>query len=236
MQVVKYILMVLYIIDCLGLIIVTMMQNSDSRGASGTIVGSSSNNFYEKNKGRTREGKLKRWTIILGVAFVVLAVALGIAKARDLKRQNYNVLAVIGDGAMTGGLAYEALNNACKSNTKMVIILNDNQMSISPNVGAMSQYLSNLRTTQKYLNAKDDIQHKLNSMPVIGKPIYNFLDKTKNTVKHTIMPNNVFEALGIRYIGPVDGHDITQLVHVFNRIKNLKGPVLIHVMTKKGKG
>ena len=107
-------------------------------------------------------------------------------------------MAVIGDGAMTGGLAYEALNNACKSNTKMVIILNDNQMSISPNVGAMSQYLSNLRTTQKYLNAKDDIQHKLNSMPVIGKPIYNFLDKTKNTVKHTIMPNNVFEALGIR--------------------------------------
>ena len=133
-------------------------------------------------------------------------------------------------------MALEALDDVGFNKTNMIIVLNDNQMSISPNVGAMSQYLSNLRTTQKYLNAKDDIQHKLNSMPVIGKPIYNFLDKTKNTVKHTIMPNNVFEALGIRYIGPVDGHDITQLVHVFNRIKNLKGPVLIHVMTKKGKG
>lgn len=186
--------------------------------------------------GFPRIGESEYDTFSTGHSSTSIAVALGIAKARDLKRQNYNVLAVIGDGAMTGGLAYEALNNACKSNTKMVIILNDNQMSISPNVGAMSQYLSNLRTTQKYLNAKDDIQHKLNSMPVIGKPIYNFLDKTKNTVKHTIMPNNVFEALGIRYIGPVDGHDITQLVHVFNRIKNLKGPVLIHVMTKKGKG
>ncbi len=186
--------------------------------------------------GFPRIGESEYDTFSTGHSSTSIAVALGIAKARDLKRQNYNVLAVIGDGAMTGGLAYEALNNACKSNTKMVIILNDNQMSISPNVGAMSQYLSNLRTTQKYLNAKNDIQHKLNSMPVIGKPIYNFLDKTKNTVKHTIMPNNVFEALGIRYIGPVDGHDITQLVHVFNRIKNLKGPVLIHVMTKKGKG
>ena len=151
--------------------------------------------------GFPRIGESEYDTFSTGHSSTSIAVALGIAKARDLKRQNYNVLAVIGDGAMTGGLAYEALNNACKSNTKMVIILNDNQMSISPNVGAMSQYLSNLRTTQKYLNAKDDIQHKLNSMPVIGKPIYNFLDKTKNTVKHTIMPNNVFEALGIRYIG-----------------------------------
>lgn len=186
--------------------------------------------------GFPRIGESKYDTFSTGHSSTSIAVALGIAKARDLKCQNYNVLAVIGDGAMTGGLAYEALNNACKTNTKMVIILNDNQMSISPNVGAMSQYLNDLRTTQRYLNAKSDIQHKLNSMPVVGKPIYNFLDKTKNTVKNTIMPNNLFEALGIRYIGPVDGHDIEQLVHVFNRVKNLKGPVLVHILTKKGKG
>ena len=175
-------------------------------------------------------------TFSTGHSSTSIAVALGMAKARDLKHQSYNVLAVIGDGAMTGGLSYEALNNACKSNTNVIIILNDNQMSISPNVGAMSQYLNNLRTTQKYLNAKNDIQNKLNNMPIVGKPIYTFLDKTKNTVKHTIIPNNIFEALGLRYIGPIDGHDITQLVHVFNRIKNLKGPVLVHIMTKKGKG
>lgn len=183
---------------------------------------------------RTEESEYD--TFSTGHSSTSIAVGLGMAKARDLKHQNYNVISVIGDGAMTGGLAYEALNNAGKTNTKMIIILNDNQMSISPNVGAMSQYLNNLRTTQKYLDAKSDIQQKLNNMPVLGKPIYNFLDATKNTVKHTIMPNNLFEALGIKYIGPVDGHDLVQLVHVFNRIKNLKGPVLVHVLTKKGKG
>lgn len=166
-----------------------------------------------------------------------IAVAIGLAKASKLKRDNRNVVAIIGDGAMTGGLAYEGLNNAAKELNNLVVVLNDNQMSIAPNVGAMSNYLNDIRTAQKYLNAKNDIQKKLDNIPLVGEPIKSFLGKTKEDIKHTLMPRtSVFESFGLKYIGPIDGHNVTQLVHVFNRIKSLNEPVFVHILTKKGKG
>ncbi len=165
-----------------------------------------------------------------------IAAAIGLAKARDLRGDTYNVVAVIGDGAMTGGMAYEALNNAGRDNTKLMIILNDNQMSISENVGAMSTYLNQLIVSQKYVNTKSGIQKRLKQMPVGGEKIYNLLSKTKDGIKQMLMPSSIFEELGIKYVGPVDGHDIKQMVHVFNKVKKLNMPVLVHVITKKGKG
>lgn len=165
-----------------------------------------------------------------------ISAALGIAMGRDLRGESFNVAAVIGDGAMTGGLVYEAMNNAGRSNAKMLIVLNDNQMSISENVGAMSRYLSELRTTEKYMDAKNDIKKTLDKVPVVGHTLTNFVGKTKDGLKYSLMPNVMFEQLGIKYIGPVDGHDIKKLVHILNKIKKINGPVLLHVITKKGKG
>jgi 1-deoxy-D-xylulose-5-phosphate synthase len=172
----------------------------------------------------------------VGHSSTSIAVALGLAQADKLAGGNNNTIAVIGDGAISGGLAFEALNNASRAKTKLIIVLNDNQMSIAPNVGAMSNYLNDLRTAQRYLDAKSDIRRKLNSIPVIGEPIKNFLGKTKEGLKHTLIPSSVFEDFGLKYIGPIDGHDINQLIHVFNRVKNINEPVIVHIMTKKGKG
>lgn len=167
-----------------------------------------------------------------------ISVALGMARARDLREENYNIVSVIGDGSMTGGLVYEAMNNVGQSHTKMLIILNDNQMSISQNVGSMSKYLNELRTAQRYQNAKDDVKKTLKNIPVVGQPVYNLLGKTKEGIKYALTTNaNVmFEQLGITYIGPVDGHDIKKLVHLFNKIKKIEQPILLHVVTTKGKG
>ncbi len=165
-----------------------------------------------------------------------IAAAIGLAKARDLRGDTYNVVAVIGDGAMTGGMAYEALNNAGRDNTKLMIVLNDNQMSISENVGAMHTYLNQLIVSQKYVNTKSGIQKKLKQLPIGGDAIYNVLSKTKDGIKQMLMPSSIFEELGIKYVGPIDGHDIKQMVHVFNKVKKLNMPVLVHVITKKGKG
>lgn len=184
---------------------------------------------------KTNESKYDSFNT--GHSSTSIAAAIGLAKARDLSGDNYNVVSVIGDGAMTGGLAYEALNNVGRDKTKLIIVLNDNQMSISENVGAMSKYLSELIITQKYVNAKSGIQKKLNELPVGGKQLYNLLYKSKGTLKNAIMPeNSMFEYLGIKYVGPIDGHDIKRLVNVFNRVKRLEMPVIIHVITKKGKG
>ncbi|MBR6400097.1 MAG: 1-deoxy-D-xylulose-5-phosphate synthase [Firmicutes bacterium] len=165
-----------------------------------------------------------------------ISAALGIANARDLKSESFNVVAVIGDGAMSGGMAYEAMNNAGQLKTKMLIVLNDNQMSISPNVGAMSNYLNQLRLAPKYLSAKKDVQKTLKKVPVIGDGVYNFLGRTKEGIKHSVLPSVMFEQLGLTYIGPVDGHDVKKLIQIINRIKKLDEPVLLHVVTKKGKG
>lgn len=164
-----------------------------------------------------------------------IAAAIGLAKARDLSGSNYNVVAVLGDGAMTGGMVYEALNNAGRDNTKLCIILNDNQMSISKNVGAVSNYLNELITAQKYVDTKSSIQKKLQQSKG-GHVVYDVLNKTKNSLKNFLIPTSMFEQLGIKYVGPIDGHDLPKLIHVLNRVKRLNKPVLLHVITKKGKG
>lgn len=184
---------------------------------------------------KTKESKYDSFNT--GHSSTSIAAAIGLARARDLMGHTNNVVSVIGDGAMTGGLAYEALNNVGRDHTKLIIVLNDNQMSISENVGAMSKYLSELILTQKYMNAKSGLQKKLNNMPVGGKQIYNLLYKGKGSLKNAIMPeNSMFEHLGIKYVGPIDGHDIKRLVNVFNKAKKINMPVLVHIITKKGKG
>lgn len=165
-----------------------------------------------------------------------ISAALGLAKARDIRGENFNVVSVIGDGAMTGGIVYEAMNNAGRNNAKMLIVLNDNQMSISENVGAMSRYLNELRTAEKYMDAKDDIKKTLDKVPLVGHSLTNFVGKTKEGLKYSLIPNSLFEQLGLKYIGPVDGHDIKKLVHILNKVKRINGPVLLHVITQKGRG
>ncbi len=165
-----------------------------------------------------------------------ISAGLGIAQARDLAGENYNVVSVIGDGSMTGGLVYEALNNAVRNNNKFIIILNDNQMSISKNVGAMSQYLSELRSAPKYLEVKKDISDLIKSFPVLGNKLNRILEKTKDGIKYALLPSVMFEQLGVKYIGPVDGHNINSLINVLNKVKKFDKPVLIHVLTVKGKG
>jgi len=165
-----------------------------------------------------------------------ISAGLGIAQAGNLAGANYNVVSVIGDGSMTGGLVYEALNNAARNNGKFIIILNDNQMSISKNVGAMSKYLTELRSAPKYIEVKKDVSELLNSLPVFGSKVIKILEKTKDGIKYALLPSVMFEQLGVKYIGPVDGHDIYNLINVFNKVKKFDKPVLIHLLTTKGKG
>ena len=165
-----------------------------------------------------------------------VSAAVGMARARDLKKEDYNVVAVIGDGALTGGMAYEALNDVGKNNSKLIVILNDNEMSISENVGGMSTHLSKARTATRYLNTKAGIENFLGKMPVAGKGIKKFLRSIKEGIKKMILPSMIFEELGFTYLGPINGHDISELNLVLERAKKIKEPVVIHVLTKKGKG
>ncbi len=165
-----------------------------------------------------------------------ISAALGFAKARDLLNEDYSVVAVIGDGAMTGGMAFEALNDAGQSPNDLIIILNDNEMSINRNVGGLSRHLSKIRTQPIYYKAKEDFDTFLNKFASVGKFAARALDRAKGTIKYMVMPGIIFEDLGIKYIGPIDGHDIDELITVISRARGLKGPVLIHVMTQKGKG
>lgn len=165
-----------------------------------------------------------------------ISAALGFAKARDLLREDYSVVAVIGDGAMTGGMAFEALNDAGRSPNDLIIILNDNEMSINRNVGGLSRHLSKIRTQPIYYKAKEDLDTFLNKFSSVGKFAARALDRAKGTIKYMVMPGIIFEDLGLTYIGPIDGHDIEELTTVISRARGLKGPVLIHVMTQKGKG
>lgn len=165
-----------------------------------------------------------------------ISAALGIAKARDIKQENYSVIAVIGDGALTGGMAFEALNDAGRSPNNLIVILNDNEMSISANVGGLSRYLSKIRTEPIYFKVKEDIDIILSKIPAIGKSAAKALDTVKGTIKYIIMPGVLFEELGFKYLGPINGHDIAGLKKVLSRAKKIKGPVLIHVCTQKGKG
>lgn len=165
-----------------------------------------------------------------------LSAALGYCMARDLSGEDYKVCAVIGDGALTGGLAYEALNNASRLNkSNMLIILNDNEMSISKNVGGMSTNLERLRTSQKYVGLKNNVLSSLENWPN-GECIIRKIRSTKNGIKQLMVPNMVFEDLGIMYLGPVDGHNIKSLLETLEMASKIKGPVLVHVITKKGNG
>ena len=167
-----------------------------------------------------------------------ISAAAGLAAARDLKGEKHEVIAVIGDGSLTGGMAYEALNNIGVSKSKVIVILNDNGMSISPNIGGISTHLGTLRTSKGYLNAKDFIKNKIGSIPSVGKGIADGLAGLKNDIKYTLLEHGgvLFEELGFTYFGPVDGHDLEALCDVLERARNLQEPVVIHVITKKGKG
>ena len=165
-----------------------------------------------------------------------ISAALGMACARDIRGSKEKIIAVIGDGSMTGGLAFEGLNNAGLSNTDLIIVLNDNQMSISKNVGALSNHLVNLRTMPKYLEAKEDVHHALDNMPVVGTAISKTISAVKDGIKYVLLPGVIFEEMGFKYLGPIDGNDIESLVRLFRSARKMKGPILIHVCTRKGKG
>lgn len=165
-----------------------------------------------------------------------LSLALGAACARDMSGEKYNVAAVIGDGALTGGMAMEAINNIGQEQKKMLIVLNDNEMSISENVGAMSNYLTRARTSAGYVKSKKGIDSALEKIPRYGKNIADFVRKTKEHVKYLVSPGIIFEEFGVTYLGPIDGHDIRGMEEVFRRAIKLDEPVIVHVVTKKGKG
>lgn len=172
-----------------------------------------------------------------GHSSVSISAAAGLAAARDLKGEKNEVIAVIGDGSFTGGMAYEALNNIGDSRSKVIVILNDNGMSISPNTGSMSKYLGNLRTSKGYLSAKNFVKNKIGRLPSVGENLAHGLAVFKNDLKYTMMGNGIlFEELGFTYFGPIDGHDLNELSNALIKAKNLNEPVLVHVITKKGKG
>ena len=165
-----------------------------------------------------------------------ISAGLGIAQARDILGEDYSVISVIGDGALTGGMAYEALNNAAQMKKNFIIILNDNEMSISPNVGGMSKYLGSVRTREGYTALKKGVENALNAIPGVGKSIATGVSMVKNSIKQFFVPGMLFEDMGITYLGPVDGHDVNAMVQVLTEAKRMQKAVLVHVITKKGKG
>lgn len=165
-----------------------------------------------------------------------LAAGLGYVEARELLGKDYKVVSVIGDGSLTGGMAYEALNNASHLKSNYIIVLNDNNMSISENVGGMSMYLDGLRTTHFYNDLKKGVTNTLNKIPGAGEKIVKGIRKTKNSIKQLFVPGMLFEDMGITYLGPVDGHDIKKLYRTFKEAQKMDNAVLVHVLTKKGKG
>ena len=165
-----------------------------------------------------------------------ISAGLGLAWARELQGEDYKVVSVIGDGALTGGMAYEAMNNAAALKKNFMIILNDNNMSISENVGGMSRHLSKLRTSSNYAELKEGVQTSLEKIPVYGERIVSGIRKTKSSIKQMVIPGMIFEDMGIMYLGPVDGHDIDAMLKVFQEASHVPGPVLVHVLTKKGYG
>lgn len=165
-----------------------------------------------------------------------ISAGLGLVAARNMQNENYSVVSIIGDGSMTGGMAYEALNNAARQKGNFIIVLNDNNMSISENVGAMSRYLDGLRTAEAYTELKRGVEDKLKKIPGRGEKIVYQIRKTKSGIKQLIVPGMFFEDMGITYLGPVDGHDLKKMIKVLREAKRLGRPVLVHVLTKKGKG
>lgn len=165
-----------------------------------------------------------------------ISAATGLAKARDIRDGVQKIFAVIGDGALSGGMAYEALNNAARLKSNLIIVLNDNQMSIARNVGGMAGYLGNIRTNTNYMGLKEDVEKVLKKMPHIGERITTSIRGFKDVLKRVFIPGMLFEDMGIKYIGPIDGHDVKKMVSAFDGASKVKGAVLVHVCTKKGKG
>lgn len=165
-----------------------------------------------------------------------ISAALGYACARDINNDANHVIAVIGDGAMSGGLAFEGINNASRLKTNFIVILNNNEMSISQNVGGMSRYLNKLRTNPKYVKTKGEVSSTITKIPFVGKSLYNTISTVKSLFRSMLIKSPVFDELGFICIGPVDGHNIEELTEVLERVKSIKGPVMIHTYTKKGKG
>ncbi|WP_031309248.1 1-deoxy-D-xylulose-5-phosphate synthase [Brevibacillus laterosporus] len=165
-----------------------------------------------------------------------LSGAMGMASARDLKKENYHVIGVIGDGALTGGMAFEALNHIGHEKKNVIVVLNDNEMSIAPNVGAMHNYLGKLRTDHIYNRAKDEIESLLKAIPAVGGKLAQLAEKVKDSMKYMLVSGILFEELGFTYIGPIDGHNLELVIDSLRTAANTRGPVLLHVITKKGKG
>lgn len=165
-----------------------------------------------------------------------ISAGLGLAVARDLCGDTNKVISVIGDGALTGGMAFEAMNNAAKLDTNFIIVLNDNEMSISHNVGGMSQYLDSIRTADSYQELKNDVMDSLQKIPIYGERMVKRIRKTKSSIKQLFIPGMLFENMGLTYLGPVDGHNIQQLIRTFKKASRVNGAVIVHVITKKGRG
>jgi len=171
-----------------------------------------------------------------GHSSTAISAALGLACARDLAGQKGKVVAIVGDGSMTGGQSFEGLNNAGRANTDLLVVLNDNGMSIGKNVGALSRHLNEIRTAPSYLNAKSRAHGLLDALPVAGEVLSRGIERVKDVVKYALVKGVLFEELGFRYFGPIDGHDVEALIAMLHRIKDIRGPVLLHVLTQKGKG
>ncbi|MDU4695181.1 MAG: 1-deoxy-D-xylulose-5-phosphate synthase [Paenibacillus sp.] len=165
-----------------------------------------------------------------------LSAAMGMALARDLKGESNRVIAIIGDGALTGGMAFEALNHIGHEKKDLMVILNDNEMSIAPNVGALHNYLTKIRSDRNYLRAKDEVEQLLKKIPAIGGKVAKTVERVKDSLKYLMVSGVLFEELGFKYLGPVDGHDLPGLIDSFKQANNVSGPVLVHVLTTKGKG
>jgi 1-deoxy-D-xylulose-5-phosphate synthase len=183
---------------------------------------------------KRRESEHDVWEA--GHSSTSLSAALGMAVARDLAHEKHHVVAVVGDGALTAGMAWEALNQAGHLGTRLVVVLNDNSMSIAPNVGALSRYLTALRSRPSYQRLKQDVETVLEAVPIFGTPVLRAAERVKDGLRALVLPGNVFEELGFEYFGPINGHALDDLLPVLERVKSVKGPVLLHVITQKGKG
>lgn len=175
-------------------------------------------------------------TFNTGHSSTSISAAMGFAKSRDIKGEHNSVIAIIGDGALTGGMALEALNHVGSTNTNMIVILNDNEMSISKNVGGINEFLTKLRSRKSYRKSNDKWKKIIGSIPLVGNVLVKIVSKLKEAVKSAIIPKMYFEDIGFTYLGPIDGHNIEDMEAIFEKTKEMDGPILIHVLTKKGKG
>ena len=191
---------------------------------------------YGGISGFTKRNESEHDVFDVGHSSTSISAALGFAEARELKKESNAVVAIIGDGALTAGMAYEALNNSANLKSNFIVILNDNQMSIAPNVGGMAQYLDSIRTGRAYNVLKTDVHKVLDRVPVVGKSLTKAVRDLRDGVKQVVIPGMFFEEIGYKYLGPIDGHNIEQVITVLRQARKIKGPVLIHMKTVKGKG